>query len=90
VMLLKEMSRDKRDEGEALNSSCGRSLRAPPGYAYFRRIYTTSSIVHRPLGGAPGGMPPKAWSYVFRSLGHKESGIGTEWGEGGLKSYCNS
>ena len=22
--------------------------------------------------------------------GHKESGIGTEWGVGGLKSYCNS
>jgi hypothetical protein len=57
VMLLKEMSRDSEMRGEALNSSCGRSLRAPPGYAYFRRIYTTSSIVHRPLGGAPGGCP---------------------------------
>ena len=22
--------------------------------------------------------------------GHKESGIGTEWGVGGLKSFCNS
>lgn len=22
--------------------------------------------------------------------GHKESGIGTEWGIGGLKSFCNS
>lgn len=22
--------------------------------------------------------------------GHKESGIGSEWGIGGLKSYCNS
>jgi len=53
VVLLKEMSRDSEMSEKVLILGMNSLCKQPPGYTYFRRIYTTSSIVR----GAPFGAP---------------------------------
>jgi hypothetical protein len=60
-VLLKEMSRDSEVTEKLLILAMNDLRKHPPGYAYFRRIYATSSIVRRPPLGPPLRPCPAGW-----------------------------
>ena len=53
VILFKEMSKDSEVSEKVLILAMNGFCKQPPGYTYFRRIYTTSSIVRGPPKGGP-------------------------------------